>query len=167
MKPGRLAPPPAVTEALVTLGINGQPRRLLLDVRTTLLEVLRVHLGLTGTKLGCDHGNCGACTVLIDGRAQYSCMRLAVDCDDVAITTIEALAGSELTPVQQAFIDQDALQCGFCTPGQVLSATSLLRRVPEPTPEQLVQGMSGNLCRCGAYRNIRAAVAQAARVEAG
>lgn len=147
--------------ATVQLRVNGHPHELLVEPRVTLLDALRVHLALTGTKLGCDHGNCGACTVLVDGRAQYACLRLAVDCDDAAITTIEGLAdGSELHPVQQAFIDADALQCGFCTPGQVLGAVSLLKESPNPDEDEIDRGMSGNLCRCGAYANIRKAVRQ-------
>jgi xanthine dehydrogenase YagT iron-sulfur-binding subunit len=156
---------PAAVEARerVQLDVNGRPRQLLLEARTTLLEALRMELGLTGTKLGCDHGNCGACTVLVNGRAQYACLRLAVDCDDCAVTTVEGLAGGgEMHPVQQAFIDEDALQCGFCTPGQIMSAISLLGATSQPDDTRIVRGMSGNLCRCGAYANIRAAVKRAA-----
>lgn len=146
----------------VTLEVNGRPQRLLLEPRITLLEALRVHLGLTGTKLGCGHGNCGACTVLVDDQPQYACLRLAVDCDDQAIQTVEGLASQgELNPVQQAFVDHDGMQCGFCTPGQVMSAEALRRRGAPAEDGAIEQGMSGNLCRCGAYVGIRAAVRQA------
>lgn len=146
----------------VTLAVNGRPQRLLLEPRITLLEALRVHLGLTGTKAGCGHGNCGACTVLVDDRPQYACLRLAVDCDDQAIHTVEGLASQgELNPVQQAFVDHDGMQCGFCTPGQVMSAEALRRRGAPAEDGAIEQGMSGNLCRCGAYVGIRAAVRQA------
>lgn len=146
----------------VTLEVNGRPQRLLLEPRITLLEALRVHLGLTGTKLGCGHGNCGACTVLVDDQPQYACLRLAVDCDDLSIDTVEGLAcQGELNPVQQAFVDHDGMQCGFCTPGQVMSAEALRRRGAPAEDGAIEQGMSGNLCRCGAYVGIRAAVRQA------
>lgn len=147
----------------LTLRVNGDAHRLEAEPRATLLDVLRLHLGLTGSKAGCDHGNCGACSVLVDGRAQYACLRLAIDCDDQEIRTIEGLAeGPRLHPVQQAFVDADALQCGFCTPGQIISAVSLLGETPHPGEEEIAHGMSGNLCRCGAYRNIREALKLAA-----
>jgi len=146
----------------VALAVNGRPQRLLLEPRTTLLEALRLHLGLTGTKAGCGHGNCGACTVLVDDRPQYACLRLAVDCDDQPIQTVEGLAShGGLNPVQQAFVDHDGMQCGFCTPGQVMSAEALRRRGAPAEDGVIEQGMSGNLCRCGAYVGIRAAVRQA------
>ncbi len=150
-----------------TLGINGQEHALLLEPRRTLLDVLREDLALTGTKKVCDMGNCGACTVLIDGKAKYSCLSLAVDCDDAAIRTIEGLAhGDELDPVQQAFIAADAFQCGFCTPGQIMSLRGLLDATPSPSDEQIERAVTGNLCRCGAYRHILDAGRQAVALEA-
>jgi xanthine dehydrogenase YagT iron-sulfur-binding subunit len=152
----------------VRLRINERDHDLLLEPRTTLLETLRYEIALTGTKDACNHGNCGACTVLIDGRPQYACLRLAVDCADAAIVTIEGLATADrLHPVQQAFIDADALQCGFCTPGQVLSAVALLHADPDPDDAAIDRAMSGNLCRCGAYSHIREAVRRAARIVGG
>jgi xanthine dehydrogenase YagT iron-sulfur-binding subunit len=154
-------PPPAdaVGQLSVTLNVNGTPRALRLDPRVTLLDALRDTLGLTGTRKGCDHGQCGACTVLSDGARIDSCLALAVQQDGRAITTIEGL-GSQgaLHPMQAAFIAKDALQCGYCTPGQILSAIGLLTEGSAQTEEQLREGMSGNLCRCGAYPNIIAAV---------
>jgi aerobic-type carbon monoxide dehydrogenase small subunit (CoxS/CutS family) len=159
-----LAPTTAVP---LRLHVNGHDHDVLVEPRATLLETLRHRLELTGTKAGCDHGNCGACTVLLDGTAVYACLRLAVDCEDAAVTTIEGLAGGApegatdpdaLHPVQQAFIDTDALQCGFCTPGQVMAAVSLLAANPRPSDAEIDQAMSGNLCRCGAYAHIRQAV---------
>ncbi|MFU8817169.1 MAG: (2Fe-2S)-binding protein [Pseudomonadales bacterium] len=148
---------------VVRLTVNGVDHELLLEARTTLLQALRLDLGLTGTKIGCDHGNCGACTVLVGERPQYACLRLAVDCGASAITTVEGLAaGERLHPVQQAFIDADALQCGFCTPGQVMSAVALLNDNPAPDDAEIDRAMSGNLCRCGAYPHIREAVRRAA-----
>jgi xanthine dehydrogenase YagT iron-sulfur-binding subunit len=154
-------PPPAdaVGQLSVTLNVNGTPRALRLDPRVTLLDALRDTLGLTGTRKGCDHGQCGACTVLSDGARIDSCLALAVQQDGRAITTIEGL-GSQgaLHTMQAAFIAKDALQCGYCTPGQILSAIGLLTEGSAQTEEQLREGMSGNLCRCGAYPNIIAAV---------
>lgn len=147
----------------ITLDVNGQRQRLDVEPRRTLLEALRIDLGLTGTKLVCNAGNCGACTVLIDGMAVYSCLTLAIECEGRAITTIEGLTNDgQLHPLQQAFVQHDALQCGFCTPGQVLAAHALLQRNPQPSEAEVVAGMSGNLCRCGAYRGIVAAVLSAA-----
>ena len=155
-------------KAPVRLTINGEACDLLVEPRATLLEVLRVELGLTGTKLGCDHGNCGACSILVNGRAQYACLRLALDCDDADIVTIEGLATEgRLHPVQQAFVEADAVQCGFCTPGQILCAVSLLNESPHPDDVVIDRGMSGNLCRCGAYISIRAAVKRAAGITEG
>jgi len=129
-----------------------------LEPRRTLLDALRDDIGLTGAKPGCNMGNCGACTILLDGEPVYSCLVLAVDCEGQAITTIEGLAhGDVLDPVQQAFVEQDALQCGFCTPGQILAMKALLARNPHPNDEELERGMAGNLCRCGAYPKILAA----------
>jgi len=139
----------------VTLQINGAEQVLELEPRRTLLDVLRVELGLTGAKRSCDMGNCGACTVLVDGHASYSCLLLAVDCPGRAITTIEGLAPQgALHRVQQAFVEADALQCGYCTPGQIMSLCGLLNENPAPTEDEIVRAVSGNLCRCGAYRNI-------------
>ena len=122
-----------------------------MEPRRTLLGVLRHDLGLTGAKQACDMGNCGTCTVLLDGRAVYSCLQLAVDCAGRAVATIEGLHDD---PLQRAFIEADAFQCGFCTPGQILSLKALFQENPAPTDEQIVRAVSGNLCRCGAYRNI-------------
>jgi aerobic-type carbon monoxide dehydrogenase small subunit (CoxS/CutS family) len=142
----------------VRLDVNGQPHDLLLEPRRTLLDTLREDLHLAGAKPGCDMGNCGACTVLLDGEAVYSCLLLAIECAGRAITTIEGLAADgQLDPVQEAFMAHDALQCGFCTPGQVMALTSLLRRNPHPSDEEIDRALSGNLCRCGAYVKIRAA----------
>jgi xanthine dehydrogenase YagT iron-sulfur-binding subunit len=139
----------------VTLQINGAEQVLELEPRRTLLDVLRVELGLTGAKRSCDMGNCGACTVLVDGHANYSCLLLAVDCPGRAVTTIEGLAPQgALHRVQQAFVEADALQCGYCTPGQIMSLCGLLNENPTPTEDEIVRAVSGNLCRCGAYRNI-------------
>jgi xanthine dehydrogenase YagT iron-sulfur-binding subunit len=147
----------------VTLRVNGETRRLKLDPRTTVLDTLREHMGLTGSKKGCDHGQCGACTVLIDGRRVVSCLTLALAAQDQDITTIEGLAGRDgLHPMQQAFVDQDAFQCGYCTPGQIMSAVACVREGHATTDDDIREYMSGNLCRCAAYPNIVAAVKQAA-----
>ena len=139
----------------VTLSVNGVERPVAVEPRRTLLDTLRHDLQLTGTKKVCDMGNCGACTVLIDGEAMYSCLLLAVDCAGRAVTTIEGLGeGGQLDPVQRAFIEADAFQCGFCTPGQIMSIRGLLDRTPHPSEEELTRAVSGNLCRCGAYQNI-------------
>jgi len=147
----------------VTLRINGQEHRLALDVRTTLLDTLREHVGLTGAKKGCDHGQCGACTVLIDGRRVLSCLTLAVAAQGRPVTTIEGLAAADgaLHPMQQAFIDHDAFQCGYCTPGQIMSAVACVREGHAGSDAEIREYMSGNLCRCGAYANIVAAINQA------
>ncbi len=150
----------------VTLSVNGGRYPLLVEPRRTLLDALRHDLGLTGAKKVCDVGDCGACTVIVDGRAVYSCLLLAVDCDDREITTIEGLArGNELDPVQEAFIRQDAFQCGYCTSGQVMSVRAMLDVHPEPTDEQILRSVTGNLCRCGAYPNILAAARLAADLQ--
>ena len=155
-------------EVHVTLVVNGRRRDVRVEPRTTLLDALRQKLELTGTKRVCDSGACGACTVLLDGVAVYACMTLAVSCDGRAVQTIEGLAdGENLHPIQQAFIDEDGYQCGFCTPGQIMAAKSLLERTPKPSREQIIDGMSGNLCRCGAYQKIVAAVERAAHGESG
>lgn len=146
----------------VTLRINGESRTLSVAPWTTLLDLLRNHLDLTGTKKGCDHGQCGACTVLIDGRRALSCLTLAVMKDGAEITTIEGLAkGDELHPLQQAFIDHDAFQCGYCTPGQICSAVGLIAEGKAQTKDEIRELMSGNICRCGAYPNIVGAIEQA------
>ena len=146
----------------VTLEVNGQSRTLTIAPWTTLLDALRDRLGLTGTKKGCDQGQCGACTVLVDGRRINSCLTLAVMKDGAKVTTIEGLeSGGTLHPLQQAFIDNDAFQCGYCTPGQICSAAGLIAEGRAKTPDQIRELMSGNICRCGAYPNIIAAIQQA------
>ena len=145
------------------LEINERLHRVALDARTTLLDALREHLGLTGTKKGCDHGQCGACTVLVDGRRVLSCLTLAASVQDHSITTIEGIGGpdGELHPMQEAFIEHDAFQCGYCTPGQICSAVGLLVEGRARDADEMRELMSGNLCRCGAYPNIVAAIQQA------
>ena len=146
----------------VSLTVNGARHTLALDPRSTLLDVLREHLDLTGTKKGCDHGQCGACTVMLDGRRINSCLTLAVMKDGANVTTIEGLAvNGVLHPLQQAFIDHDAFQCGYCTPGQICSAAALLTEGKARTADEIRELMSGNICRCGAYTNIVAAIQQA------
>jgi aerobic-type carbon monoxide dehydrogenase small subunit (CoxS/CutS family) len=152
---------------LVTLRVNGGVHPLAVEPRRTLLDALRHDLYLTGAKKVCDMGDCGACTVLVDGRAMYACLLLAVDCADREITTVEGLAtGDRLDPVQQAFIEADAFQCGFCTPGQVMSVRALLNATPAPSEEEIRRAVSGNLCRCGAYQNIVKAGQRAAELVA-
>jgi xanthine dehydrogenase YagT iron-sulfur-binding subunit len=146
----------------VQLTVNGQSRQLKIDPRQSLLDVLRENLDLTGTKKGCDQGQCGACTVLVDGRRVVSCLTLAVMKDGASITTIEGLAKDGiLHPLQQAFIDHDAFQCGYCTPGQICSAAGLIAEGKAKTAAEIRELMSGNICRCGAYSNIVAAIQQA------
>ncbi|HWK86936.1 MAG TPA: (2Fe-2S)-binding protein [Xanthobacteraceae bacterium] len=146
----------------VDLTVNGAAARLRVAPWTTLLDALRDHLDLTGTKKGCDHGQCGACTVLVNGRRVVSCLTLAVMKDGAEVTTVEGLAkDGELHPVQKAFIDHDAFQCGYCTPGQICSAVGLIAEGKARTAEEIRELMSGNLCRCGAYQNIVAAIRQA------
>ncbi|HEY9479457.1 MAG TPA: (2Fe-2S)-binding protein [Gemmatimonadaceae bacterium] len=151
------------------LDINGEKHQIGAADHLTLLEVLRDRLALTGTKLVCDRGECGACTVLLDGEPAYSCLTLAVACDGVRIRTIEGVArDGELHPLQKAFMENDALQCGYCTPGQIMAALALLERMPSPSESDVVHWMSGNLCRCGAYPKIVRAVmaaSQAMRAE--
>ena len=147
----------------LTLNVNGADKALAVDVRTTVLDALREHIGLTGTKKGCDHGQCGACTILIGGRRIVSCLTLAVAAQDQEIVTIEGLAkDGKLHPMQQAFIDQDAFQCGYCTPGQIMSAVACVKEGHASNDDDIREYMSGNLCRCAAYPNIVAAVKQAA-----
>jgi xanthine dehydrogenase YagT iron-sulfur-binding subunit len=153
---------PAPAKVTVTLHVNGVAKKLNLAPWTTLLDALRIHLGLTGTKKGCDHGQCGACTVLVDGRRINSCLTLAVMKDGALITTIEGLTkDGVLHPLQQAFIDLDAFQCGYCTPGQICSAVALIGEARAHSAEEIRELMSGNICRCGAYPNIVAAIEQA------
>ncbi len=148
-----------VAEVAVTLRVNGTPEELLLDTRVTLLDALRDHLGLTGTKKGCDQGACGACTVLADGKRILSCLTLAAACAGREVTTIEGLAeGDTPHPLQQAFVRHDALQCGYCTPGQIMSAVALLAEGCAGSDDDIREFMSGNICRCGAYPNIVAAI---------
>ena len=165
-------------DAEISLRVNGAEQRLTIDTRTTLLDLLREHLGLTGAKKGCDHGQCGACTVLVGGRRANSCLLLAVAVRD-EVTTIEGLAdGEALHPMQQAFVEHDALQCGYCTPGQICSAIGMLEEVRAGWPSAVTEDlrdaaelgdaeirerMSGNLCRCGAYMNIVGAIAEVGR----
>jgi xanthine dehydrogenase YagT iron-sulfur-binding subunit len=162
----------------VAFDVNGAPRQVTLDNRTTLLDTLREHLGLTGAKKGCDHGQCGSCTVLLDGRRVKSCLLLAVTLDGRSVVTVEGLAdGEELSPLQAAFIAQDAFQCGYCTPGQLCSARGMLDEVergwpsavtedvtatPDLTDAEIRERMAGNLCRCAAYPHIVAAVRETA-----
>ncbi|GAB2330888.1 2Fe-2S iron-sulfur cluster-binding protein [Streptomyces griseoincarnatus] len=172
---------PPASSSTVTLNINGEKHTLTVDHRTTLLDALRDRLDLTGTKKGCDHGQCGACTVLVDGRRTVSCLQLAVASEGREITTVEGVAeGERLHPVQQAFLDLDGFQCGYCTPGQICSAVAVIEEhaagwpsavtadvrpeagPPPLTIEEIKERMSGNLCRCGAYGQIAQAVARAA-----
>lgn len=164
----------------ITLTVNNKKLSAELEPRITLLDALRDHFNLTGAKRVCDRGECGACTVLLDGKPVYACQILAIDAQNHQITTIESLVietgvgavgepvspqGWKLHPVQQAFVDHDAQQCGFCTPGFVMASKALLDRNPHPTPEQVVHGLTGNLCRCGTYKGLKAALAQAGETQ--
>jgi xanthine dehydrogenase YagT iron-sulfur-binding subunit len=170
--------PPVTPHADITLRVNGADHSLHADTRTTLLDALREHLGLTGAKKGCDHGQCGACTVLVDGRRANACLLLAVAVEGAEVTTIEGLAdGDELHPMQAAFVEHDAFQCGYCTPGQICSAVGMLGEVRDGWPSnigdltadpvlddaEIRERMSGNICRCGAYANIVPAIAEVGR----
>jgi len=149
----------------VNLSINGIRRSLVVESRWSLLYVLRKKLGLTGTKVGCERGECGACTVLMDQVPRYACLTLAVEAQESEIVTLEGLMhGEKLGAVQQAFVEHDGLQCGYCTPGQIMAAEGLLRNNPDPSFEEIRRGMSGNLCRCGTYTRIRQGVARAAEI---
>jgi xanthine dehydrogenase YagT iron-sulfur-binding subunit len=162
---GATEPPPSPSAPgpmTVTLNINGAAHTLAIEPRVTLLDALREHLGMYGTKKGCDHGQCGACTVLVNGERVNSCLTLAVMHSDDDITTIEGLAdGDSLHPVQAAFIKHDAFQCGYCTPGQICSAVALIKEGHAKTDAEISEQMAGNICRCGAYQNIVAAVREA------
>jgi xanthine dehydrogenase YagT iron-sulfur-binding subunit len=152
-------PQPDFAGHAISLNLNGQIRQLTVQPWTTLLDLLREQLDLVGTKKGCDHGQCGACTVLRDGKRINACLTLAIMCDGAKLTTIEGLAQEgQLHPMQQAFIKHDAFQCGYCTPGQICSAVGLANEGRATTDDEIKELMSGNLCRCGAYSNIRAAV---------
>jgi len=153
-----------VPDVEVHVTVNGRPRQATVEPRLTLADFLRERCQLTGTHLGCEHGVCGACTVLLDGAAVRACLVFAVQADGAEVTTVEGLAspGGELSPVQQAFRDCHGLQCGFCTPGFLMSVTALLRDNPEPTEDEIRHGLAGNLCRCTGYQGILAAVRQAA-----
>ena len=156
-------------ETAVTINVNGQQRRAWIEPRKTLADFLREDCALTGTHLGCEHGVCGACTVLIDGEPVRSCLMLAVQSRGATITTIEGIASpdGELSPVQAAFRDHHGLQCGFCTPGFIMTATALLQSIPDPSESQIRKGLEGNLCRCTGYTGIEDAVRAASSAGAG
>jgi aerobic carbon-monoxide dehydrogenase small subunit len=154
-----------VPSQIVTLTVNGSPRELIARPSTTLLRALRENLGLTGTKRGCSQGACGTCTVLLDGEPVVSCLVPVVTVDGADVTTVEGLAGPDggLSPLQQAFLDNFSQQCGFCTPGMLMSSCALLRRTPTPTRDEVCEGLAGNVCRCTGYEPIVAAVLDAAQ----
>jgi xanthine dehydrogenase YagT iron-sulfur-binding subunit len=150
----------------LTVTVNGEDHHVMVEPRRTLLDLLRHDLQLTGAKKVCDMGNCGACTVIVDDRTMYACLVLAVDCEGKQIQTIEGLAeGSTLDPVQQAFVEEDAFQCGYCTPGQIMSMRALLNENPDPSDDEITRAVSGNLCRCGAYAHIARAGRRAAELQ--
>jgi xanthine dehydrogenase YagT iron-sulfur-binding subunit len=162
-----LAPDPKVPRTTIRLNVNGVRHELEVEDRWTLVELLRDHLQLTGSKIGCDRGECGACTVMVDGKSMYSCSQLAVWMDGKTVLTVEGLAkGGKLDPLQQAFIDHDGPQCGFCTSGQLMSAKALLTHNAKPTRDEVRAGMTGNLCRCSNYNHYVEAVLAAAGVKA-
>jgi xanthine dehydrogenase YagT iron-sulfur-binding subunit len=159
-----LAAPPAVIppgETEITLTVNGQARKVSVEPRTTLLDALRERMQITGAKRVCDRGTCGACSMIVNGKVMYGCTILAVDAVGKKIETIEAFSTGKPHPILAAFVEHDALQCGYCTPGMVVASKALLDRNPKPTPEQIMEGLGGNLCRCGTYVGIRKAVAAA------
>jgi xanthine dehydrogenase YagT iron-sulfur-binding subunit len=159
---------PEVFEPVTKLTVNGRPSVLSLDTRVTLLDALRDHLGLVGTKKGCDQGACGACTVHVNGKRVLSCLTLAAQCEGHAVTTIEGLARPGKThPMQEAFVARDGFQCGFCTPGQIMSAVALIDEGRAGTDDEIREFMSGNLCRCGAYPNMVAAIREVASTRSG
>jgi xanthine dehydrogenase YagT iron-sulfur-binding subunit len=170
-RPAEAAPASAVAAGetvTLALTVNGLPRRVAVEPRMTLLEVLRGPLGLTGAKPGCERGECGACTVLVGGQPRYACMMLALEAEGADVTTVEGLLdGETLGPVQQAFVEKDGFQCGFCTSGQVIAVEGLLRKRKDPTPEEIREGLSGNLCRCGAYAHIFEAARRAGELKRG
>ena len=158
--------PAAASTVTVALVVNGQPAEATVEARTTLAELLRDDLGLTGTHLACEHGVCGACTVLVDGQPMRACLMFAVTAQDHEITTVEGLApdAEQMSPVQQAFTECHGLQCGFCTPGFLTTVTAYLQENPDPTPEEARECISGNLCRCTGYQNIIKSVLRAAEI---
>lgn len=161
-------PAQAVEMVSATLNVNGRRHSLLVEPRWSLLFVIREKLGLTATKIGCERGECGSCTVLIDGQPRYACMTLALEAQGSEVTTLEGLMrGEELGPVQQAFAEQDAFQCGYCTPGQIMAVEGLLRANPAPTLDEIRHGVSGNICRCGTYAFIFKAAERAAELKKG
>jgi xanthine dehydrogenase YagT iron-sulfur-binding subunit len=169
---GEPPPPPQVVQdgelAKVVLRINGREHHALVEPRWSLLHMLREEIGLTAAKEGCGRGECGACTVLVDGSPRYSCLTLAVEAEGAEITTLEGLMdGEELGATQQAFAEEDAFQCGYCTPGQIMAAEGLLRANSDPSLEEIRTGVSGNLCRCGTYANIFRAVDRAGALHRG
>lgn len=156
------------TKTPITLMVNGAKRAAEVEPRVTLLEALRHELDMTGAKRVCDRATCGACTVILDGKPVYACSVLAIEAQGKAITTVEGLTtAGKLHPIQQAFVDHDAQQCGYCTPGFVVACKAFLDKNPNPTPAEVQQGLGGNLCRCGTYMGVRAAVAQAAKSRGG
>jgi len=170
-RPGEATPATAVgagETVPLALRVNGMERRVAVEPRTTLLEVLRGPLGLAGAKPACERGECGACTVLVGEETRYACMMLAVEAEGAEVTTVEGLLdGETLGPVQQAFVEKDGFQCGFCTSGQVMAVEGLLRKRQDPTPDEIREGLSGNLCRCGAYAHIFEAARRAGELKRG
>src|SRR5689334_5662328 len=155
-------------EVPVHLNVNGKRLDLMIEPRVTLLDALRMRADLTGNKRGCDRGACGACTMIVDGRAVYSCSTLAIECQGKEIRNVDGLAqGATLHPVQQAFCEKDALMCGFCTPGFIMASVALLEKTPNPTPDQIRKGLDGNICRCGTFSRIFEAVSSVKGVTRG
>jgi len=153
---------PTVRSRIIELSVNGERHEIVVKPRNTLVEVLREKIGLTGTKEGCEQGACGVCTVLLDGRPVLGCLTLAVECDGRSVRTVEGLAqGDQLSPIQQDFLDQGAVQCGYCTAGMLMSATALLEHNPKPSVPEIKKALEGNICRCTGYNAIVAAVRQA------